>query len=127
MGTLRKCFLLVSSSLSLVDEGRELNEESPIGSTLEMLSQRLSTGSLLSDNLTFSSEDIIGSKMGGNLKSLLVDVECEASVSCEALRSEKFTRLSEGLRAVELLCNLRTGLTLAVSDFLIFVSLLLNL
>lgn len=102
------CLFLVSSSLSLDEDGKELNEESTIGSTLEILSHRFNIGSVPSDSFTFSNDDIIGKRIGGNRKSLLVDVECDASVSCEALLSEKFTRLSEGL-AVELLCSFLMG------------------
>lgn len=65
----------VSSSLSLLDVGSELNEESTTGSTLEILSQRFKIGSELSASFTFSKEDMIGKSIGGNLKSLLVDVE----------------------------------------------------
>lgn len=82
VGALRNCLLLLaSSSLSLVEEGRELNEESTIGSTLEILSHLFRTGSVPSESFTFSNEDIIGNKIGGSRKSLLVEVDCEASVS----------------------------------------------
>lgn len=75
------CLFLVSSSLSLDDDGNELNEESTIGSTLEILSHRFNIGSVPSDSFTFSNDDIIGKRIGGNRKSLLVEVECDASVS----------------------------------------------
>lgn len=74
VGIRRTGFLLLSSSLSL-DEGSELNEESTNGSTLDMLSHRFKIGSLLSASFTFSKEEIIGKSIGGNLISLLVEVE----------------------------------------------------
>lgn len=109
VGTLRKDFLFASSSVSLEEEGKELKDESTMGSTLDILSQRLRIGSVPSASLTFSSDEIMGRRIGGSLSSLLVDVECDASVSCEALLSEKLTRRSEGFFAVELLCNFRIG------------------
>lgn len=75
VGMRRIGLFFVSSSLSLLEEGSELKEESTTGSTLEILSQRFSIGSELSASLTFSKEEIIGNNIGGSLKSLLVDVE----------------------------------------------------
>lgn len=108
VGIRRTGLLFLSSSLSL-DEGNELNDESTIGSTLDILSHLFKIGSLPSESLTFSNEEMIGNSIGGNLISVLVDVEFEASVSCDALLSEKLTRLSGALRAVALLCNFLIG------------------
>lgn len=75
VGTRRIVLFVVSSSLSLLELGSELNDESTIGSTLEILSQRFRIGSAPSESFTFSKEEIMGSSIGGNLKSLLVEVE----------------------------------------------------
>lgn len=81
VGARRNCLLLFASSSLSLEDGRELNDESTIGSTLDILSHLFRTGSVPSESFTFSNEEIIGNKIGGNRKSLLVDVDCEASVS----------------------------------------------